>query len=243
MEYREWHVEDKSDWGDGPWQNEPDKVQFMTKVGLPALIVRNHGGALCGYVGIEPGHPFYGKDYSDHVPLPPNINRKLDGSFGENIALLTGDTDYLATVDGQLSVHGGVTFAGACQIVNREKWEKWREDMLMHYDEVDKHPQGDWAERWKVLGDAVQPDGYPLWEKYMEARTIRHVTDSADVIWWLGFDCSHYDDYTPSYSKLRIREHGEYRDIEYVKAEIESLAAQLMQKHKVLLKQEALFEI
>lgn len=58
-----WTHADKSTWGDGPWQDEPDKVQWIDEAtGLDCLIVRNHHGALCGYVGVPPGHPLHGKD-------------------------------------------------------------------------------------------------------------------------------------------------------------------------------------
>lgn len=66
IEYR--GVVDKSDWGDGPWQSEPDKKQWRdAATGLPCLIVRNaHAtGALCGYVGVSANHPTYGKNYGD----------------------------------------------------------------------------------------------------------------------------------------------------------------------------------
>jgi len=53
------HVVDRTGWPPGPWDNEPDKIQFKTKSGLPALIVRNRGGALCGYVGVTKGHPYF----------------------------------------------------------------------------------------------------------------------------------------------------------------------------------------
>ncbi len=43
--------------------------------------------------------------------------------------------------------------------------------------------------------------------------------------WWFGFDCSHCDDLSPAYGDF-MRD-GIYRDIEYVKAECESLAKQL----------------
>jgi hypothetical protein len=54
---REWMFLDKSKW---PYASkEPDKVQWRDQVtGLTCLIVRvNPGGALCGYVGVPPGHP------------------------------------------------------------------------------------------------------------------------------------------------------------------------------------------
>jgi hypothetical protein len=51
--------------GPGPWENEPDKVQYYdSEFDFTCLIVRNHMGSLCGYVGIPEGHPLYGKDYS-----------------------------------------------------------------------------------------------------------------------------------------------------------------------------------
>jgi hypothetical protein len=46
--------------GDGPWVDEPDRVEWRSH-GLPCLIVRNKSnGALCGYVAVPPGHALYG---------------------------------------------------------------------------------------------------------------------------------------------------------------------------------------
>jgi hypothetical protein len=62
----EYRTQDKSEWGPGPWQDEPDKAQWTDKAtGLPCLIVRNSLGALCGYVGVAEGHPLFGKSYED----------------------------------------------------------------------------------------------------------------------------------------------------------------------------------
>lgn len=84
MENREWTTIDKSEWGDGPWQNEPDKVQWIDQVtGLPCLIHRGPSGALCGYVGVFSSHAAYGLDY-DNVDL------------------------------GDYYPHGGLTFASRC---------------------------------------------------------------------------------------------------------------------------------
>ena len=66
METIEFRIVDKTGWGDGPWQAEPDKRQWQDKAtGLPCLIVRNPIGALCGYVGVPAGHPVHGKGYDD----------------------------------------------------------------------------------------------------------------------------------------------------------------------------------
>jgi hypothetical protein len=61
-----YHTVDKSTWGHGPWTTEPDKVQWLDPVSdLPCLMVRNHVGAWCGYVGMSHNHPYYERDYDD----------------------------------------------------------------------------------------------------------------------------------------------------------------------------------
>jgi len=93
METLEYRTMDKSNWGPGPWQDEPDKKQWFDKeTGYPCLIVRNDFGALCGYVGIPEDHPFYNKGY---------------------------DEVYDATQS--LEVHGGLTFADFCHNTGDEK--------------------------------------------------------------------------------------------------------------------------
>lgn len=52
-------------WGAGPWSAEPDRVEWTTEAGHPALVVRTIMGHLCGYVAVEKGHPLYGKGSSD----------------------------------------------------------------------------------------------------------------------------------------------------------------------------------
>ena len=55
-------VVNKIFWLPGPWQTEPDRVEWR-QAGLPCLMVRNKRmGFWCGYVGIPPTHPHYGKD-------------------------------------------------------------------------------------------------------------------------------------------------------------------------------------
>lgn len=57
---------DKSDWPRGPWDDEPDKMQWMDKkTGLPCLIVRGPHGSWCGYVGVPKAHPAFEKGYDD----------------------------------------------------------------------------------------------------------------------------------------------------------------------------------
>ena len=66
MKTLSYHTTDKSQWLDGPWKDEPDKMQWPdAATGYPCLIVRNPVGALCGYVGVTKDHPAYGKGYED----------------------------------------------------------------------------------------------------------------------------------------------------------------------------------
>lgn len=61
-----WNLDDKSEWGPGPWQDEPDKAVWVDEAtGLDCMIHRSRGGALCGYVGVADHHPAFGKHYSD----------------------------------------------------------------------------------------------------------------------------------------------------------------------------------
>jgi len=59
-----WKV-DKSGWGPGPWQDEPDNVFWMDR-GYACEIKRSPSiGHLCGYVEVKPGHPWHGKGCDD----------------------------------------------------------------------------------------------------------------------------------------------------------------------------------
>lgn len=82
---------DKSGWGPGEWQDEPDKLQWTDPAtGLACLAKRTaHSGHWCGYVGVPPGHRFYKKSYDDVH-------------------------DALGYGDDGLDVHGGLTYSAAC---------------------------------------------------------------------------------------------------------------------------------
>ena len=50
----------------GEWDDEPDKAVWIdTASNLDCMIHRNPMGALCGYVGVGPDHPWHGKNYMD----------------------------------------------------------------------------------------------------------------------------------------------------------------------------------
>lgn len=65
MKTREYFLFDKSDWSDGSWKVEPDRRQWLDEESnYPCLLLRNPMGVLCGYVGVPPGHPAYGKEFN-----------------------------------------------------------------------------------------------------------------------------------------------------------------------------------
>ena len=156
MKTIEYRTQDKSTWGPGPWQDEPDKVQWRDEAtGLPCLIVRNRMGAWCGYAGVSNGHPLFGE---------------------------SGDEIH------SLDCHGGVTFTGHCQ------------------------PE-------------AETDG------------ICHLVEDGedDHVWWLGFDCNHYQDHAPKMRADSLNRGTDdywsnyevYRDMAYVTDEVRELAKQL----------------
>lgn len=57
-------AKERAQWSEGPWKDEPDIVEWRHE-GFACLLVRNACGALCGYVGVPPGHPYHGKDYGE----------------------------------------------------------------------------------------------------------------------------------------------------------------------------------
>jgi hypothetical protein len=66
MQELQWTFRDRTGWGSGPWDDEPDKMQWTdAATGLPCMIHRNQFGAWCGYVGVGPTHPAHGKTGDD----------------------------------------------------------------------------------------------------------------------------------------------------------------------------------
>ncbi len=98
-----WHNPDRKPSGDGPWNDEADKVAWVDKeTGLGCIILRQENGTLSGYVGVDPSHPLFGFD-AEAVPL--EISN---------------------------SVHGGLTYGKACE-VNRFALEAYGDPWTERY--------------------------------------------------------------------------------------------------------------
>lgn len=224
METREYRTADKSTWARGEWDDEPDKMQWPDEAtGLPCMIVRNAGGALCGYVGISMPHPMYGKNYNQCVA--PEQHR--DSHEGDD-----PDYHYDCTPKGLLDAHGGITFANACRTPSHEDFAQLPERVSRWREEALKFPVGD-AARWLKEWAPFISD-YEAYKKRCEETGICHVSDGPEV-WWFGFDCAHLNDISPAYQAREAARgwwpHGDgemYRNVAYVQHECRQLAEQLV---------------
>lgn len=53
-------------WAAGPWDDEPDRVDWTDETtGYPCLMRRGRSGSWCGYVAIPPDHPLHRRSYGD----------------------------------------------------------------------------------------------------------------------------------------------------------------------------------
>jgi len=151
-----WKTWDKTGWGEGPWLEEADKVEWRDReTGLPCLIVRNRLGSLCGYVGVPHDHPLYGSTrLEDDAP--------------------------------DVEVHGGVNYSGPCDgdeatgICHVPRpgesddvwWFGFDCGHIHDYSPAFEMRQRELA---AIIPDyPVQPDGFGEWQTY---KTVGYVTN------------------------------------------------------------------
>lgn len=95
-----WSIPERHQPGEGRWSDEPEKAYWIDEAtGLDCLIVRGPSGALCGYAGVPPGHPWHGIDYQGCVEASCDNEERWNCPHRP---------------DGQIEVHGGLTFADKC---------------------------------------------------------------------------------------------------------------------------------
>lgn len=72
-------------------------------------------------------------------------------------------------------------------------------------------------------------------EEEVEAEHICHPKQGAanEEVWWLGFDCAHYNDLCPAYDDGTIYTSSTYKPFEYVKGQVTQLALQIF-NYKVI---------
>lgn len=167
IEYR--GIVDKSAWLRGPWDDEADKKQWRDgKTGHPCLIVRGPQGALCGYVGVNPGHPWHGLHYDSVGAYQP----KPEGY----------DPDWYPDVHGGLTYsdgcsHSADTSVGICHIPGAgepdDVW--WLGFDCAHYgDDTSFSRDADWRERFPRIGDGIYRD-----QVYVERECAKLASQAA----------------------------------------------------------------
>lgn len=114
------YVVDRSRWQRGPWDSEPDHVDWVDDTtGLRCAAWRSRSsGHWCGYVEIPEGHSLHGVGVYDSSPaLAAILSKRLETAvdvgtlgLGELIGVMRGE---LRPCPGEaFTVHGGVTFSG-----------------------------------------------------------------------------------------------------------------------------------
>jgi len=96
-----YHNPDRRPSGDGPWNDEADKVAWVdAETGLGCIMLRQKNGTISGYVGVGPEHPLFGFE-ADAVPVGVSN-----------------------------AVHGGVTYGKVCEVNRfaRVAWGKPRKE-------------------------------------------------------------------------------------------------------------------
>lgn len=146
----QWQVP-KSEWGPGPWQDEPDQLHWVDEeTKLPCVILRGPVGSFCGYVGVPEGHHFYGIGYSEPTKLPFLLALNL--LHLNNIEKYYRKEAALGILSIEM-IHGGVTYSG---------------------DSLIDTPVGHW---WFGFDCAHAGDESP----YMSVLSKRHIKIPGDV--------------------------------------------------------------
>ena len=165
---KSWKNIDKTGWGDGPWNDEPDKIQGIDEAtGMDCLIVRGPMGALCGYVGVPPEHPWHGIPYS---------GREYDWENREADSLLPPATQVVPrdeAPDAHVEVHGGLTYSDSCDE------EAPDGTGICHIPEPGR-PENVW---WFGFDCAHFRDLAPIMEKTRRERYEQASTEDEKRIW------------------------------------------------------------
>lgn len=209
---------DKSDWGPGPWQDEPDKVAWVDPdTGLDCMAKRHERlGHWCGYVGVGPDHPWFRVGFGECA----------DPEHGEECQLYCEHSPAA-----RVEAHGGITYARGCDEPTEEEWLKVDERLGDPYlrAEAERHPHGDRA--W--LLKRLERQGGMAFEEWVEDQRPHRVCHipppgQPEEVWWFGFDCAHLGDHSPGVNgSFPSPADDEYRSLFYVERRVAELACQL----------------
>jgi hypothetical protein len=190
-------MDNRADWGPGPWDSEPDHEEWVTAAGYRGYLKRNHIGSWCGYVILSPGHPFHAIGYNEAVAkfeeaLKWRLQRPV-GKLNPMAAVLAAINGPAPTPEIVLEVHGGITFTDWASVLSRPP-----------------SCAGDWDPDydWVIGFDASHAGDLSPGLAAFEAPLLEDLPEELQ-------------------EAMRRRGGGTYRTIEYMRAEVERLAVQL----------------
>jgi hypothetical protein len=73
---------DRQGWPPGPWDDEPDHVQWRTTAGYPAIAHRNETGFWCGYVAVPRSHRALEGERLEELSVHGGLTYGSDGCRG-----------------------------------------------------------------------------------------------------------------------------------------------------------------
>lgn len=109
------------------WENEPEAHDFTDDAtGYLCALRRGPGGHWCGYIQVPTDHPWHGKSYSTHVPMPKgwaDNNETLIDEIGVMNVFCAGE-NALECPEIALLVrcHGGLTYSGSADWIGPGHW-------------------------------------------------------------------------------------------------------------------------
>lgn len=147
--------DDKAKWPDGPWQQEPDKKEWVDREsGLKCLLKRGPHGGWCGYVGVPKSHPGFGMSYN---PVPYEDLSDAIIWWRKHVTMHT------AYKIEDIRVHGGLTYAGSLD-----------KDKSLHWFGFDCAHAGDYSPAYQDIKALNTPTG---WGTLTDYRNMAYAAD------------------------------------------------------------------
>lgn len=228
-------LHDRSRWGSGPWDKEPDKITWYDKnTGLPCMVIRSSMGNLCGYAGVYKGHQLFTKDYSDCLRpgcrQKPRMTRK---QYKLKIKQAKRHKDPL---------YGNMMLAGLR--LGKISFKQPKGISSRHAYRYTRNSRACFCNTYNSPEARLDVHGGVTYSGYCHGVICHEPRPGERRVKWFGFDCAHSGDLVPSmdwmnkndpamkeihdrYALLGVEDIDTYKNLAYVMAEAGRLAQQL----------------
>ena len=129
---------DKSSWGPGPWQDEPDKREWVHGEFICQALRQKESGHWCGYVGVDKDHTLFGVNYDFEMLITDEFKNReiIEGRTSYiDIFLNMGCTEGYIQLGTLIDTHCGLTYAN-------------------------NFPKGEWDDYWFFGFDCAHADDF-----------------------------------------------------------------------------------